>query len=363
MFRKTTYILFLAFIIPMQTNTWAFPDAGTSLSSENEMSAFMPMQQNIELKEAIQNFNNGQFKKAIDLLHRLIVTHALSNIDYQTASEYLAVAYVSTNQDAKAEGVFTEILKQDPTYKPNDRWWPHKRLMASYYRTVKKVGHSLQLSGSSPGIKTIAIIDFENNSIEHAEKYANLGHALSKIIISDLSVLSKLKVVERERLQFIIDELKLTDQKVGGHAIISPESAPQLGKLLGAHSFVFGSFIQIGKTLRLDARLVKTETGEIFKTASVEGKPNEIFDLAKKLTIKITKNLDVDIEKTENKKLDKLGRSDVPIEAIALFGDAMSMANQEDYKDAYVKLERALSLAPDFEKAQSMLDVIKPLTL
>ena len=147
MFRKTTYILFLAFIVPMQTNIWAFPHAGSSLSSESETSASMSMQQNIELKEAIQNFNNGQFQKAIDLLNRLIVTHALSNIDYQTASEYLAVAYVSTNQDAKAEGVFTEVLKQEPTYKPNDRWWPHKRLMASYYRTVKKVGHSLQQIG------------------------------------------------------------------------------------------------------------------------------------------------------------------------------------------------------------------------
>jgi len=320
-------------------------------------------QQNIEVKEAINLFNNGDFQKAIDILNRLVETRALSKTDYVTASEYLAVAYVSTNQDTKAEQVFQNILHQDAAYKPRDVWWPHKRLMASYYRTVKKSGQSLQVSSKSPGIKTIAILDFENNSIENAEKYSNLGHALSKILISDFSVLGKLKVVERERLQFIIDELKLTQEKVGGKTLVSPESAPQLGKLLGAHAFIFGSFMQIGKTFRLDARLVKTETGEIFKTASVEGKPGKILELAKELTLKITKNLDVAIEKTERKQLDKLGETDVPIEAIALFGDAMSMANQEAYKDASLRLEKALALAPNFEKAQNMLEVIRPLTL
>jgi len=313
------------------------------------------------VEEAKKSFNNGEFQEAIGVLERLIVTKTLPKESYVEASEYLAVAYVSTNQDQKAKEIFGEILEKKPDYKPSEHWWPHQRLMSSYYKTVQEIEPNA--SSPSPGIQTIAIMDFENNSVDDAEKYQNLGGALAKILIGDFAVISKLKVVEREQIQFILDELELVDKKVGGKSVVDPSYAPRIGKLLGAHSFVFGSFIKLGKIFRMDIRLVKTETGEIFKTASVEGKPDEIFELAKKLTLKITKNLDVDIKKTEKKKLDQIGKEEVPIEAVALFGDAMFNANQENFQKAFVKLEAALAMAPNFGKARDMLDVIRPLTL
>lgn len=319
--------------------------------------------QNVELEQAKTYFLNGEFQRAIDVLERLIVTKTLSRRDYQEAAEYLAVAYVSVNQDEKAQQVFANVLQRDRDYRPSELWWPHKRLMTCFYRTAQQVQPQSKPESQGPGIKTIAIMDFENNSIEEPEKYDNLGGALAKILISDLAVLSDLKVVERERIQFLIEELELTDKKVGGKNIIDPSMAPRVGKLLGAHSFVFGSFIRIGKKFRIDARLVKTETGEVFKTASVEGDPDKIIELTKKLTLKITKDLDVAIKKTEKKKLEEMGKQQIPIEALALFGDAMSNANQENYEEAYAKLEGALSIAPDFKKARDMLEIIKPYVL
>ncbi|MCG8605776.1 CsgG/HfaB family protein [bacterium] len=317
--------------------------------------------ENVELKQAKQYFNNGKFLNSIDILKKLVVTKTLAKEDYRDACEYLAMAYVSTNQESDAKKIFTEIITKDPNYRPSDKWWPHNRLMKVFYNTAKELQGSLQLK--SPGIKTIAIIDFENNSIEEAEKYDNLGNALSKILIGDFAVLSNLKVVERERLQFLLDELELTDKTVGGKKVVDASYAPRLGKLLGAHSFVFGSFMQIGKTFRLDARLVKTETGEIFKTASVEGKPDKIIELAKKLTIKITNNLDVEIKKAEHDKLEKMGQGDIPLEALALYGNAMAKLNNELYKDASVILEEAVAMAPEFRQAHDLLATIRPHTL
>lgn len=319
--------------------------------------------QDVELNKAKEHFYNGEFDQAVELLEDMLATRTLPEKTHQQASEYLAVSYITKNQDDRAKAVFAQLLEQDAAYKPNDYWWPHKKLMATYYSTVKEQGLSLGVPEKGPGIKTIAIIDFENNSIDDAEKYANLGRALSKILINDFFALSKLQVVERERLQYLLDELKLTDEKVGGKNIMDPASAPRVGKLLGAHSFVFGSFIRLGDVFRLDARLVKTETGEIFKTASVEGESDEIFELAKDLTIEITNDLDVKIEELDKDKLEKVGEQGVPIEALALFGDAMSNANQEHYNEAVLKLEEALAVAPDFTRAQDMLDTLRPLTL
>lgn len=320
-------------------------------------------EKNEELEQAKVHFNNGEFQQAIELLENLTSTEMLPENVYQEANEYLAVAYVSTGKDEHAKEIFAQMLKKQPDYRPSELWWPHNRLMKVFYQTAKEVQGTLEVERPDPGIQTIAIMDFENNAIDDAEKYVNLGNALSKILISDFAVLSDLRVVERERIQFLIDELELTEKQVGGKNIVDLSTAPRLGKFLGAHSFVFGSFIKLGDTFRLDARLVKTETGEIFKTASVEGKPEKIFELAKELTVKITKDLDVDIKKVEREKLEDLGKETIPIEAVALFGDAMSKANEEAYQDAYVKLEEALALAPNFQKAQDMITAIRPLTL
>lgn len=348
--RKSTYLALFLFLSSFCLNV-------------NGLNSALATDKNVELTEAKENFYNGEFEGAIKVLERLVATKTLSKEDYVDASEFLAVAYVSLEQDGDAEAVFANVLQKDPEYKPSDLWWPHKRMMAGYYRTVKNSGQSLEVKSKSPGIKTVAIIDFENNSIDDAEKYNNLGGALSKILISDFMVMSNLKVVERERLQFLVDELELSAKTIGGQKVVDPASAPQLGKFLGAHSFIFGSFIKLGNTFRLDVRLVKTETGEIFKTASVEGKPDKIFELAKKLTLQITKDLDIAIRKTEKKQLDAISKNDVPIEAVALFGDAMSQANGENYDLAVVKLEAAIALAPGFQKAQDMMTVIRPLTL
>ena len=362
-------LLIVGLIIPNQGCTKQMVKANSNLhNSENSFSSLRISQAptagtNKELEEAKQYFNEGQFEKAIELLKRLVVTKTLPKESHREAAEYLALSYVCNNQDEKAEEIFRQTLQEDPNYKPSDEWWPHKRFMSRYYKSLKKAGLSLTVASKSPGIKTIAIVDFDNNSIDDAEKYENLGKALSKILITDFAVLGDLKVVERERLQFLIEELKLQEGKIAGQTILDPASAPQLGKLLGAHAFVFGSFIRIGKTMRIDARIVKTETSEIFKTQSVEGKPDKIIELAKKLTLKITKNLDVAIKKLEKNKLEELGKSQIPIEALALFGDAMAMANREQYKDAFYKLEEALSLAPNFNKAQDMMSVIRPLVL
>ena len=330
--------------------------------------------ENVELEEAKQYLNEGNTKKATGILKRLVATKTLSAESHIEASELLAVAYIFDGDEEEAEDVFANLISEHkeykyPHYQPpkqpksNDTsWcWTHPHLAKSYLTALKKAGVSLKIEPQGPGIQTIAIIDFENNSVDDAEKLNNFGRALAKIMISDFVVFSKLQVVERERLQFLLDELELTDKKVGGKQIMDPASAPRVGKFLGAHSFIFGSFIKLGKTFRIDARIVKTETGEIFKTASVEGKPQDILKLASELTLKITKGLNIDIEKVERKKLDEMGEDRVPLEAWALLGDAESLSDQEQYKNASKKLVQALEVAPEFQQAKDMLRVLQHL--
>ena len=317
-------------------------------------------QPNLELQEAISFFNQAEFEKAIAILKRLIVTKTLPKEAHCEAGEYLALAYVSQNQAQHARQIFAELLQIDKSYKLSEQWWPYQALTNCYFQTLQESGISLQPETPSPGVKTIAIIDFDNNSIDDIDRYENLGKALSKILITDFAVLGSLRIVERERLQYLLDELKVQRSEVNGQPIFDKAVTSQVGKMLGAHCFVFGSFSRFGKILRIDARLVKTETGEIFKTAAIEGRPDKAFELAKKLTLAISKDLEADIKKVEQDKLDKLGKDQVPLEALALYGDAIAQANRAEYKQAYKKLEQALTMAPSFQKAVDFMTVIRP---
>lgn len=335
------------------TAAWAQEHPGQPLASEKD-------QPNLDMQEAIKLFNQAEFEQAIAILKRLVVTKTLPKTAHCEAAEYLALAYVSQDQTQHARQVFAELLQIDKNYKPSEQWWPYQALTNCYFQTLREAGVSLQPEAPSPGIKTIAIIDFDNNSVDEPARYENLGKALSKILITNFAVLGGLRIVERERLQYLLDELRVQRSEVNGQPIFDKALTSQVGKMLGAHCFVFGSFSRFGKILRIDARLVKTETGEIFKTAAIEGKPDRAFELAKKLTLAISKDLEADIKKVEQDKLDKLGKGEIPLEALALYGDAIAQANRADYKQAYKKLEQALSLAPSFQKAVDFMTVIRP---
>jgi len=314
------------------------------------------------LNEGKRRYNDADFEKAQAILQPLLAVPALPKEAVCDAADFLALSYFAQDQETKACETFERALKKVQSYKPGESCWPYQGLMNCYFATAKRLG--LPPPEKTPTrVQTIAIIDFDNNAIDDAERYRNLGKALAKIMITDFKVVGDLRIVEREQLQYLMSELSVQRSTVDGQPLFDKATTAQAGKMLGAQSFVFGSFTRLGKVFRLDARLVVTETGEIFKTESVEGKPEKAFELAKSLTLKICKDLAVAIKDVEKSKLDELAKTEIPLEAVALYGDAIAQANREEYKDAYKKLETALSLAPSFQKARDMLKVIRPFVI
>lgn len=109
--------------------------------------------------------------------------------------------------------------------------------------------------------RTIAVVEFSDLK----GNVTNFGRFLSEELITRLYQTKKFKVIERQQLNKIIAEQKLTLT-----GVIDPASAQKLGRVLGVDSIVFGSVSDLVKTLRINARLIGTETGEVFAAASVE---------------------------------------------------------------------------------------------
>jgi curli biogenesis system outer membrane secretion channel CsgG len=109
--------------------------------------------------------------------------------------------------------------------------------------------------------RRIAVLEF----VDLRANVTDLGRYCSERLITKLFQTDKFTVVERNLLNKIIAE-----QKLSLSAVIDPASAQKLGKVLGVDSIAIGSISDLNKTIELNARLLSTETGEVFSAASVE---------------------------------------------------------------------------------------------
>ncbi|MBI5573616.1 MAG: hypothetical protein HY919_03575 [Elusimicrobia bacterium] len=138
----------------------------------------------------------------------------------------------------------------------------------------------------TPIIKgTIAVLNFKNNSPNKNWNY--MESAVAEIFTSNLAGNSDFKVIEREKLNKILEE-----QKLNQSGIVDENTAVKIGKILGAIDIVFGSITQLGKTIIITARVIKIETGEIYAGETVNSEnEEELPEMVKKLSDKIAASL------------------------------------------------------------------------
>ncbi len=133
-------------------------------------------------------------------------------------------------------------------------------------------------------ISTLCVAEFRTQGIPTELQW--LGRDFPDALISEFSKARTIRVVEREYLEKILSELKLQSS-----TYIDPESAVQIGRLLGAHNFVFGSVSFLGNNVLVRARIVNIERAEVIGTADVTGDQENIFkiqvDLARQIASKM----------------------------------------------------------------------------
>src|SRR5215470_4446689 len=94
---------------------------------------------------------------------------------------------------------------------------------------------------------SVAILYFDYDGKD--ADLALLRKGLAQMLISDLAGNTSVRIVERERLQEVLAELKLQSS-----AKIDPATAVKVGKLIGARYLVLGAYFDVMKTFRADAR-------------------------------------------------------------------------------------------------------------
>lgn len=194
---------------------------------------------------------------------------------------------------------------------------------------------------------TVAILYFDYQGKN--EEMQMLKKGLAQMLISDLSGSDKYTIVERDRLQEIIDELKLGQSKT-----IDKKTAAKIGKLLGARYMVLGGYFDVMGMLRVDARVVEVETGKIVKSVGTNGAPDTFIDLEQKLSGELATILDTQLEVTKSTPRKKQTRrpKKLPMKDALTYGKALDAKDRGDKEAAKAHLKEVVKAQPDFSLAQ-----------
>jgi TolB-like protein len=195
-------------------------------------------------------------------------------------------------------------------------------------------------------IPTLAVLDFDNNSFFKPEEYQSLSKGLAEIMVTELSRSPSIRVVERRKFRSMIDELKLSQS-----GAISEESSIQVGKLLGARHLVFGGFlVMMDQKIRIDVRIVETETGLTLKAGEATGKTKDVLELIQKLGEKIYKDLNIRLAEKQGGSPEKIST-----DALMLFSKGVEYEDKGDSRKAAECYVKSLELQPDFQQAKLRL--------
>lgn len=203
-----------------------------------------------------------------------------------------------------------------------------------------------QETGTAP--MTVTVLYFDNRTGQ--PEYDVLQKGLADMLVSDLAALPSLQVVERERLEAVLRELKLQRGKA-----FDPATAQRLGKLVGASHAIAGSITAIAPVVRLDIRLFSVSTGKVLVTGSVAGKPEDLFGLEQELVRRFAAAL---AQKAPQGAPESLASGRTSVAGLLQYSQGLELADQGDLKGAQSKLVGAMKLSPEFALARQTLGEI-----
>jgi TolB-like protein len=217
------------------------------------------------------------------------------------------------------------------------------------------LGLSLFIAEALAGPGSVAVLYFQNQGNPELEP---LKVGLTQMLTTDLVGAGGVTVVERTQLQALMDELKL-----GHSAVVDKDTSAKLGKLLGAEYLVLGSYFSLAGTLRVDARLVRVETGEVVYASGSNGTVAEFLDIERKVAAGFRERLGQLVPGAVPALaplpvIASLGSGVAtaqPLDAALKFSDGLIALDQHELPRARESFQAAIAADPRMEAARAQL--------
>jgi TolB-like protein len=197
---------------------------------------------------------------------------------------------------------------------------------------------------------TVAVMYFTNSALVNHSQYEPLSKGITEMLITELAASPALQVVERDRLQNLLEE-----QDLNSAGRIDKETAVQLGKILGARHMLMGGFvIDPRQNMRLDLRAVDVETSRVEYVETVSGKAENVLALISTLGAKVNSRLRLPPLPTTRRTEGKTSKSD-QLRAVMLLSRALNEEDRGNITGAITLYREALGVYPGYDRARVLL--------
>jgi curli biogenesis system outer membrane secretion channel CsgG len=166
-----------------------------------------------------------------------------------------------------------------------------KRSMKYLVALVPAIALMSSAAVAQSNTPVVAVLAFENSAFgPGAKDYDGIGKGIMDLMITDLASGTKVRVVDRERLQNLLDE-----QKLAQSGAVDGATAIKVGKLVGACYSIYGSFIRDQKTGDnvITVHTTSNETGQIQNAQKITSKGDDMMKLIADASAAFIKSMDV----------------------------------------------------------------------
>lgn len=208
---------------------------------------------------------------------------------------------------------------------------------------------TIALAGSPA---TLSVLYFENRSPSRGgdpaqsgdptEDHAWLSKGLADMLTTDLAATGGVRLVERERL-----ELLLNEQELALSGLLDAANAPAIGAFLNAEALCYGFFMILENELRVDARVSSVQTGLVLAAASASGPLDQLNAIEHSLMLSLAAGLG--LETVAAPVL-------VPTRALSSYYKGLDLMDKGRYADAVAFFGESVRAAPFFLKPGRSLE-------
>lgn len=263
-----------------------------------------------------------------------------------TTALYLGLAAERQGDFAAAREAYSSYLRHGRTRRLRSQL--ESRLAALQHREIEAAARTAVASEASIGEvagnpRVVAVMPFRFAGADSTLRPLERGFA--ELVTTDLARSRELTVVERARLQAVVDELALQ-----GSGATDSTSNVRAGRLLRAGRIVQGALLQVGREqLRVDAAVVDVPTRQAVGTASGDDRLDALFDLEKRLVLDLFAELGVQLTVAERRAIEQ--RPTRSLAAFLSYSRGLLAEDAGDFDAASRHFQNAYRIDPGFGAA------------
>lgn len=192
----------------------------------------------------------------------------------------------------------------------------------------------------------VAVLPFTNAG--GVEGYEALSKAMADMVITDLSQVQALRVVERTKLAKLYEEMAL-DQA----GLTQDAGRERVARLLRASRVVAGMYrVGDSSTIRIKGGYIVVASEKRVSAEPISGNLERFFELEKQFVFSVIDGMGIVLSEEERKQVQVVKTEDLL--ALLAYGEGLDARDRGDFAAAGKAFGRAAEIDPSFSEAQQM---------